>query len=113
MRLHGAQPVVEATRLAKAARERGVASRRTIGGAGRIERRRRSALAEDLGGHTLRDLSDVATVAGKKKHSRLTLDVDEARRHDEARGVDALLGRRATEQAGRHDAHDAIAPYGD
>ena len=79
----------------------------------RIERRRRRAFAEDAGRHTLRELAELASVAGEQLPARLILNVDEARGDDEVARVDARLRRRRAEHAARRHGDDAIAANAD
>src|ERR1041384_3629940 len=73
---------------------------------------RRVPLAQDHRRHALGDHADDAAVAGEQLGVRLRLNVDDAGRHDESAGIDALPRRRVALYPGWCDAGDAVAADG-
>lgn len=106
---HRAQPCIEATLALKAPRrcDRGWSGRRQIrerevaDGCGGI------ALAQNLRRDALRELAHVAAIAGEVRATRL--NVDEARRDDFSRRVDAAACQNTSQHSTPYHSHHAVA----
>ena len=103
--LHGLQPGVEAVRSLEA----DCAGLRGLGGSPVVGRGGSGAFAEDFGSDPLRDLADRPAVAVEELVAGLALDIDEARRDDQALSVDSQARRGAGQQRRGCDTGNAVA----